>query len=138
MNSHSEHLVRLLREQNGRCNGCNLRLKDSYGRNVGHFAYPPLGIMKPPEAQVDHIWPVSKSHLYRGNIDEYENLQVLCIYCNRRKGDKSLCKWLFQMYPSAKKMACARVNAHLNRRNRYFVCSNGTKKMILYCTVPIF
>ena len=52
-------------EQEGRCGGCG-----------SHFEFRNL--------EVDHIVPQS-----RGGTDHIENLQLLCGYCNRVKGDRS-------------------------------------------------
>ena len=51
--------------QEGRCNGC-----------LTHFPFQNF--------EVDHITPTSK-----GGADTDENLQLLCGYCNRVKGDRS-------------------------------------------------
>lgn len=59
----------LFTKQNGRCLGCSADL--SLGYNV------------------DHIMPLSK-----GGTDWPENLQLLCVSCNRRKGRKLPDQWL--------------------------------------------
>ncbi|MXX52332.1 MAG: hypothetical protein F4Z39_15230, partial [Chloroflexi bacterium] len=63
------HRHRLYGEQEGVCVGCD-----------SHF---PFRVM-----EVDHILPKS-----RGGTDHLENLQLLCSYCNRSKGNKTMAEW---------------------------------------------
>jgi site-specific DNA-methyltransferase (adenine-specific) len=57
---------RLYKEQNGLCNGCYTQFEI---RNL----------------EIDHIIPKSK-----GGGDYYENYQLLCSNCNRKKGDRPM------------------------------------------------
>jgi site-specific DNA-methyltransferase (adenine-specific) len=57
---------RLYKEQNGICNGC----KQTF--DIRHL-------------EIDHIIPKSK-----GGGDYYENYQLLCSHCNRKKGDRPM------------------------------------------------
>jgi site-specific DNA-methyltransferase (adenine-specific) len=57
---------RLYKEQNGLCNGCYTQFEM---RNL----------------EIDHIIPKSK-----GGGDYYENYQLLCGNCNRKKGDRTM------------------------------------------------
>ncbi len=63
------HRHRLYGEQEGVCAGCDT-----------HF---PFKVM-----EVDHILPRSK-----GGSDHIENLQLLCTYCNKSKGSKTMAEW---------------------------------------------
>ena len=82
----------LLRSQGGRCAHCHVSVVSEPGElpcplpvtYQRQDAYKPL--FESPDlllAEVDHIEPVSK---LGGN--ELKNLQVLCRYCNRGKGDR--------------------------------------------------
>jgi len=57
---------RLYKEQNGLCNGCKIQFEM---RNM----------------EIDHIIPKSK-----GGGNYYENYQLLCSACNRKKGDRPM------------------------------------------------
>ncbi|MDR0520224.1 MAG: HNH endonuclease [Planctomycetaceae bacterium] len=57
---------RLYKEQQGKCNGCGVELE------LRHL-------------EIDHIVPKAK-----GGGDYYENYQLLCGHCNRRKGSKPM------------------------------------------------
>jgi len=57
---------RLYKEQNGICNGCKTQFEI---RNM----------------EIDHIIPKSK-----GGGSYYENYQLLCSACNRKKGDRPM------------------------------------------------
>ena len=59
------HKTTLYADQSGRCNGCGQKF------HFKHFT-------------VDHIMPLA-----RGGINDLENLQGLCYYCNNLKSDKS-------------------------------------------------
>lgn len=67
----------LFSSQNWLCAHCNRRVGFSkkhasrYGYLLGH---------------IDHIHPFSKRASYDGNINEIDNLQILCEVCNRKKG----------------------------------------------------
>lgn len=83
----------LLKRQNGRCAHCHVQVTSSPGvlPNTTPVTverkdeYKPL--FESPEellqAEVDHIEPVSR---LGGN--HFTNLQILCRYCNRGKGDR--------------------------------------------------
>lgn len=60
-------------EQEGYCGGCEI-----------HFQYQNLTI--------DHIVPTSK-----GGGDNIENLQLLCSYCNSKKGDRTMAELLVNL-----------------------------------------
>jgi len=57
---------RLFKEQNGICNGCGKSF------DIENF-------------EIDHIIPKSK-----GGGSYYENYQLLCGYCNKKKGDRPM------------------------------------------------
>ena len=68
-----EHKVKLYGRQHGDCNGCG-----------EHFPYHGLTI--------DHVVPRSK-----GGTDHAKNLQLLCGYCNSKKGSRSQAWLLAQL-----------------------------------------
>ena len=134
MEKYRTQLPELLIEQNSLCNGCMRQLKYPGAENgvTGSPVWSSPGIIYSLKAEVDHIWPVFKKEAYTGDIHEYANLQALCPICNFTKSDESLCEWMSRMEPEIRRVAIGRMNKHLARRNRYFVCIQHEENMILF------
>ena len=62
---------------------CNLQITHECKKRNGD-----LSELERSKIHVDHIWPVSRSDEYDGDINETSNLQAVCSQCNMFKHDK--------------------------------------------------
>ena len=72
-NEYRKHLSHFVKEQEGRCNLCGVKPKNTV------------------DMHIDHIFPVSKALKAKWSmerINSLKNLQMLCKSCNIKKGDK--------------------------------------------------
>jgi len=84
---------KLLKKQKFRCRLCGRKLKFNknslYGNEVGH---------------IDHIHPKSLKRSYDGNdINEIDNLQMLCATCNLRKHNDKFAHLKLDFWKNRKK-----------------------------------